>query len=933
MLKKFLFAVFMSSVVIFSSCRTESIQLEKAVETDPLQDTEIVITDLGYPEVDKNAQFTGRYAANTVIKYSELNDKNDSSKALRSLFRKYWADEDNKGKTSLSITQDQFEKDCLVPYINGLWISSETGLLRLVNRDYIFKLAKDHMIKLSPKTSTYSYNMQKLNGWPVYYPPQFKKLVEDKIGDVKGTVLLPLPEQKPEPKSLVLKNGKWENQEVLYNHIGLLYLPNNYIVPGGLFNEMFGWDSYFMILGLLNSSKYILNNPESEIYMAEKGYYKATALDAFRMFKIAKGMVDNHIFEINFYGGYILNANRLYTMERSQPPFLTIEAFDVFNFWDKYGEKLKKKIVSLSLNGKVQFANDELKELDYFDTLSPYLKSDNHSTNYNPPANYQEWMAREVLPAAIAYFNYYAKPSVVYGNWSPYDKYDETNDYIYQDIDKNINKNKRVVTVKANGKKYNISRYYTEGEGPCPEVVFSADKVNRSLYDKVFCDYFKKHPETNPENIFYDTKSGKLTGWFYKNDRAVRASGFDLSERYGFAGQECLDFCSVALNSLLYKMADDISHIAKYEKTNEILSDTNNSFGMDNDKMDEEIEYVRKWRASIKDYINSELWDKNTKGYADKRITKRNDKNTEFTYPYVTKYCPFDFGIAQKDYSPKCQKYPFIPSQKSINEFNKIFKRDDIKKLYGVTTSLHNTNGATQWDFPVAWAPNEYFAVKALENREISNETISQGWRDTIDIYFVKYGIIIEKYLAYNPLGEVKVTTGYAANNAGFGWTNGMYMYFFNNRVTVGSKFGGFQLDSSRASVLKKMKENNIPILKKIDDKKTNTLTYFFKGNHFFEDADSSALIFYKNKLCYYQVIFKTQSDKINALYSSLEELLSSKFGKPEQKKSGPYYESIFNYGDNHRIVLLMDYKKRTYINLKAVDTLIFKKILNASSE
>ena len=32
---------------------------------------------------------------------------------------------------------------------------------------------------------------------------------------------------------------------------GLLYLPNRYVVPGGRFNEMYGWDSYFIMRGLL----------------------------------------------------------------------------------------------------------------------------------------------------------------------------------------------------------------------------------------------------------------------------------------------------------------------------------------------------------------------------------------------------------------------------------------------------------------------------------------------------------------------------------------------------------------------------------------------------------------------------------------------------------------------------------------------------------
>src|SRR6185437_10855644 len=36
---------------------------------------------------------------------------------------------------------------------------------------------------------------------------------------------------------------------------GLLYLPNKYVVPGGRFNEMYGWDSYFIIRGLLRDGR------------------------------------------------------------------------------------------------------------------------------------------------------------------------------------------------------------------------------------------------------------------------------------------------------------------------------------------------------------------------------------------------------------------------------------------------------------------------------------------------------------------------------------------------------------------------------------------------------------------------------------------------------------------------------------------------------
>ncbi len=82
---------------------------------------------------------------------------------------------------------------------------------------------------------------------------------------------------------------------------GLLYLPNRYVVPGGRFNEMYGWDSYFILLGLVHDAR------------AE----------------LAKGIVENFFFEIEEYGA-ILNANRTYFFTRSQPPFLSSMVREVY---------------------------------------------------------------------------------------------------------------------------------------------------------------------------------------------------------------------------------------------------------------------------------------------------------------------------------------------------------------------------------------------------------------------------------------------------------------------------------------------------------------------------------------------------------------------------------------------------------------------------
>ncbi|KAJ7285295.1 alpha,alpha-trehalase-neutral trehalase [Mycena rebaudengoi] len=70
-----------------------------------------------------------------------------------------------------------------------------------------------------------------------------------------------------------------------------------FIVPGARFNELYNWDSYFITLGLL-------------------------------------GMVDHFIFEIKHYGK-ILNGSRSYYLCRTQPPFLTDMALQIYNQLDR----------------------------------------------------------------------------------------------------------------------------------------------------------------------------------------------------------------------------------------------------------------------------------------------------------------------------------------------------------------------------------------------------------------------------------------------------------------------------------------------------------------------------------------------------------------------------------------------------------------------
>ena len=72
----------------------------------------------------------------------------------------------------------------------------------------------------------------------------------------------------------------------------LLALPEPYVVPGGRFREIYYWDSYFTMLGLIESGREDL----------------------------ARSMVQNFAFLIDIYG-HIPNGTRTYYLSRSQPPF------------------------------------------------------------------------------------------------------------------------------------------------------------------------------------------------------------------------------------------------------------------------------------------------------------------------------------------------------------------------------------------------------------------------------------------------------------------------------------------------------------------------------------------------------------------------------------------------------------------------------------
>jgi len=81
-------------------------------------------------------------------------------------------------------------------------------------------------------------------------------------------------------------------RDIADDRSSLVPLPNAYVVPGGRFREIYYWDSYFTIQGLVESGR----------------------LD------LVKNMLDNFAHLIRTVG-HIPNGNRTYYLTRSQPPY------------------------------------------------------------------------------------------------------------------------------------------------------------------------------------------------------------------------------------------------------------------------------------------------------------------------------------------------------------------------------------------------------------------------------------------------------------------------------------------------------------------------------------------------------------------------------------------------------------------------------------
>jgi alpha,alpha-trehalase len=434
--------------------------------------------------------------------------------------------------------------------------------------------------------------------------------------------------------------------------VGLLYLPNKYVVPGGRFNEMYGWDSYFIVRGLLRAGRVDL----------------------------ARGMVDNFFFEIEHYGA-MLNANRTYYLTRSQPPFLSSMFVDVYQATPRDKPD----------TAWLERAYADLKKDYEMWTRDPHLAGDTGLSRYY---DFGDGPPQEAVKDETGFY----KKVAGYFFFHPA----EADDYIVE-------------------------------LQPGTKQPVAGSPYSLEVCDAPLTDVQRKMERPACEKA----RKFKLSADYYKGDRSMRESGFDVSFRFGPFGSATHHYAPVCLNSLLYKTEKDLEQISRWR------GDT---------------DQAKKWnqRAEArKRLITRYLWDPQQGMFFDYDFTT----SKLSTYKYATMFYPLWAGLATPEQA------------KAVAASLKVFERPG-----GIPMSTEETGA--QWDLPYGWGNIEMIVIEGLRRYGYNADAdrVSYEFLSTVAENFRHDGNIREKYNVVTRSSEAHVELGYEMNVVGFGWTNAAFL-------------------------------------------------------------------------------------------------------------------------------------------------------------
>lgn len=260
--------------------------------------------------------------------------------------------------------------------------------------------------------------------------------------------------------------------------------------------------------------------------------------------------------------------------------------------------------------------------------------------------------------------------------------------------------------------------------------------------------YFDDKKAPREESYFQDVQTGLAyqlkDEMVYTHLRAGAESGWDFSSRW-FADTmhltsiETTNILPVDLNCLLYA----------YEN---ILSKASKSLQL---------------RSRANDY----------------NIKAQNRKAAILTYFWnAQEQYFFDYQFKDQNTTDRWSMAGVLPLFTEIaNAEQARLVKEQIEKKFlkdgGLVTTIYHTN--EQWDAPNGWAPLQYLGVKGLLNYQYDSlaKNIAERWMLVNENVYTNTGKMLEKY----NVEDIHLTSGggeYPTQD-GFGWSNGVYLKFY----------------------------------------------------------------------------------------------------------------------------------------------------------
>jgi alpha,alpha-trehalase len=308
-----------------------------------------------------------------------------------------------------------------------------------------------------------------------------------------------------------------------------------------------------------------------------------------------------------------------------------------------------------------------------------------------------------------------------------------------------------------------LSRYFDFGEGPPQEALQDEAGSNRKV-----AEYFFFHP-SDADGYLVPTSTDakepvagppyslqvcdvsltmaraecnkaaqfKLSVDYYKGDRSMRESGFDVSSRFGPFGSATHHYAPVCLNSLLYKTEKDLEQISLW------LGHGDNA---------------KKWNKRAeerKKLITRYLWNEQKGQFFDFNFMTRRMSD----YEYASTFYPLWAGLA----TPQ-QARTVVGNLKKF------------EKAGGLPMSTVDTGA--QWDLPYGWGNIEMVAISGLRRYGFNADAdrVSYEFLSMVAENFRRDGNIREKYNVVSRSSEAHAELGYHMNVIGFGWTNAAFL-------------------------------------------------------------------------------------------------------------------------------------------------------------